>query len=69
MKAAIILMKDNKRYFSTKCTYQIQTKTCVTLAFLVIYIQYHSFNPTNMQDHICAELPNILYYQTVPIHT
>ena len=26
-----------------------------------ISIQYHSFNPTNKQDHICAELPNIPY--------
>jgi hypothetical protein len=26
MKVAIILMKDDKRYFSTQCTYQVQNK-------------------------------------------
>jgi len=37
MKAAIILMKDDKWCFRTQCTYQVQTKTCVTFEFLVIY--------------------------------
>jgi len=69
MRAPNILMNDDNRCFRTRCTYQVQTKTCKTLAFLVIYIQYHSFNPANTQDCIRAKLPNILYYQTVPIHT
>ena len=69
MKAPSILMNDDKSCFRTQCTYHVQTQTCITLAFLVIYIQYHSFNPAHTQDHVCAELPNILYYQNVPIHT
>jgi len=68
MKAAIILMNDDKRCFRTQCTYQVQNKTCITFAFMVMYIQYHSFNPTNTQDHICAELPNILYIKLF-LHT
>ena len=69
IKAAIIQMKDDKRCFRTQFTYQVQTKTCVTFGFLVIYTQCQSFNPTNTQEHIRAELLNIQYYQTVPIHT
>jgi hypothetical protein len=54
-------MNDDKSCFRTLCTYQVQTKTYVTLALLVIYIQYHSFNPTNTQGPIFAELLNVPY--------
>jgi len=65
MKAPNIVMNGDKRCFTTQCTYQVETKTCLTFAFLVIYI--HSIFPLLQPTHMTIYVPNYQIFCTIKL--
>jgi len=65
MKATNIVMNDDKRCFTTQCTYQVQGKRCLTFALLVIYI--HSIFPLLQPTHMTIHVLNYQIFCTIKL--
>jgi len=65
MKAPNIVMNDDKRCFTSQCAYQVETKTCLTFALLVIYI--HSIFTLLQPTHMTLYVPNYQIFYSIKL--